>query len=469
MAVVLEAPRTRQRPLVDLLGAEDSSSLIVQRRMEIADQIGEEVDRVRVQAPDWGMLTQRVVVVSLSVGYYRGRLRLQAEDLGLQALQDRDPEFAQSIHQAVLLGSKRLLPDEIMRRVEVVESKARYALERNSLTSGFGHLVSREVYPELRTTFAELRDEFFTLRDELAARYEEVYAEMLGVYRRMGRGVLEAYKRDGRYFDESESVWVEQYAQRVMSHLPSAATIAASYSFEWQPAFLATAAEVAQDLALANLRQREAELEAARLRLEAQNIRYQEDFNYQKMRQELEAVRAAAKREEELAREVEEHAHRQHQEWIEGTFKEISCQLRELVYEDVVNVLNSMKSHGHLVRNSSKEIKSVIERLGRLNYLDDGDVNAVQRQLEAIIESNPKKRDPQAIAGVLREIATMTRADLVAAGRSPRSGAAVAIPDAVDPAQRALARQRVHAATPPLEVPAVRRRRGQDLTPALPL
>lgn len=469
MAVTLDVPQIAQGTFATLLGEGASVSPLAQRRIEIADEIGEAVDRVRVTAPDWSVLTRKVVVVSLSIGYYRARLRLQPEDLGLEALEARDPEFAQTISQAVQLGSKRILPDELMKRRELVESRARYALERYSLRTGFGHLVSREAYPELKAILTQLKEEFFALRDELVAEYGDVYQEMLVVYRRMGRGVLEAYRRDGRYFDEPELVWVDQYAQRVMSHLPSAETIAASYAFEWQPTFLATAAEVAEDLALADLRQREAELETARLRLEEQNIRYQEDFNYQKMQEELILVREAARREEELAREVEEHARRQHSEWIEGALKDISCQLRELVYDDVVNVLNSMKAHGHLIRNSSKEIKSVIERLGRLNYLEDGDVTAVQRQLEAIVGSNPKKRDATAIENVLREIATMTRADLLAAGRSPRSGAAVAIPDAVDPGRRAMARKRVRAAAPPLEVPAVRRRRGQDMAPALAL
>jgi len=468
MAVVLD-PGIAQRPMSGLTVDAEQSSVIVQRRLEIAEELGEAVERVRVQTPDWSVLTQRVVLVSLSIGYYRARLRLQAEDLGLQALKDRDPEFAQSLSQAVLLGSKRLLPDDLMRRVELVESKARYALERNSLATGFGHLVSRELYPELRDILSGLRDEFFALRDELVARYEEVYNEMLVVYRRMGRGVLETYRRDGRQVDEPEAQWVESYARRVMSNLPSADTIGASYSIDWYPTFLATSAEVAEDLALATLRQREAELEQARLRLEAQNIRYQEDFTYQKMQEELEAVRAAARREQELVLEVQDHARRQHSEWVEGTFKEISCQLREIVYEDVVNVLNSMKAHGHLVRNSSKEIKTVIERLRRLNYLDDVDVNAVKRQLEAIVESNPKRRNPAAITEVLTEIATLARADLLAAGRSPRSGAAVAIPDAVNPAQRAQARRKLYAPPPILEVPHTGRRRGLAASPALPL
>lgn len=467
MSVVMDRTDARP-PLVPPWGA-DLDGGLVQQRLTIAEEIGEEADRLRVEMPDWSVLTKRVVVVTVAIGYYRGRKRLQAEDLGLQALLSRDPEFAQYLRQAVLLGSKRLLPSGLMGKVELVESRTRYALEKVSLKTGFGHLVGRDLYPDLKTQLQQNRDEFFRLRDEVYANYEDVFGEMLDVYRKLGRGALNAFQRDGGTIDEPADVWIESYAQRVMSHLPPAETLAASYTFEWWPAFLATSSDVVEDLALAELRRREAELNDARLRLEAQNIRYQEDFNYQRMQAELEEIRARARREEELAREVQAHAEQQHAQWIEGTFKDISCQLREVVYEDMVNVLSSMQAHGHLVRNSSKEIKGTIERLRRLNYLDDEDIVAMRRQLEAVVDSNPKKRSAEAIAGVLKQIATLTRADLLAAGRSPRSGAELAIPEEIEPERRAAARRAVVGPPPVLEVPSLGRRRGPVAATALPL
>src|SRR5581483_5005341 len=128
----------------------------------LAEELGEREGRIRILRPDWQALTRRVVVVELSIGYYRSRHRLTSDDLGLTEAQRNDPEFAAALREVVSLGNKRLLP-ELFGKAEEIESQARYAVEKVSLRSGFGHLVPRTAYPELRERLEQLRDDFFGL------------------------------------------------------------------------------------------------------------------------------------------------------------------------------------------------------------------------------------------------------------------------------------------------------------------
>ena len=447
--------------------AGSGAEAFAQDRASLALELGEAEERIGVVRPNWQALTRRVVVVDLSIGYYRSRHRLTAEDLGLTEAQRRDPEYAEALHDAVTLGNKRLVTDFIS-RAEEVEGQGRYALEQHSVKSGFGHLVPREVYPRLRERLEQLRDEFFQIRDELQARYPELAPDILTRFRRIGRGAL-AQQRAAGLRVQDEDTWIEDYARRHLALLPPCEVIAASFTFEWTPSYLAISSEIVEDEALAQKRRLEAQVEAELLRLEAQNIRYQEDFAYEQKRLELEAIRRDRQREEQLAAEIAQARRQKQLELVDSTFSGISAQLREAVYGVCLDVLDSMKDKGRVVRNSSRQLRGLADKLRMLNVCADAELDAIAGQLEAIVRSNAKRRDSRAISEVLAEIGTLTRAQLVAAGRTPRSGLSVAIPDQVDASRRTAAARRISGAPVSFEVPVIRPRTGRISTGVMPL
>ena len=62
------------------------------------------------------VLTQRGVLISVSVRYWRACKKLKAEDLGLSSEQIDD--------QLISLGHKKLLPHEALKTLSVIESRA---------------------------------------------------------------------------------------------------------------------------------------------------------------------------------------------------------------------------------------------------------------------------------------------------------------------------------------------------------
>ncbi|MHB8619414.1 MAG: hypothetical protein ACYDAG_07585 [Chloroflexota bacterium] len=211
--------------------------------------------------------------------------------------------------------------------------------------------------------------------------------------------------------------------------LPSRESIAASFVFDWIPSYLAPSAEMAEDAALAEKIRQESQIEADLLRMRQSNIRFQEDFAYEEKRLELARIRDERAQEEQLSREIYQAKRKKHMALVDGTFAELSCQLRELVYGVCLDVLAGLKRNGKVIRNSSKQIHNLIEKLKLLNVADDEEIAAISRQMEAIFTSRSEVRDTDAIAGVLREIGIVTRSQLSAAGRNPRSGADAGIPD----------------------------------------
>jgi hypothetical protein len=308
----------------------------------------------------------------------------------------------------------------------------------------------------------QLRDDFFAISDEVIAGYDDdaLRTQVLDRFRRIGRGALAQLKATGADIPDDEE-WIETYAQRHLALLPARETIERAFTFEWVPSYLAPAAEIAEDQALAEKRQLEAQIEADLLRLKERNIRYQEDFDYQQKQLELQSVRRERQREEELAQEIQQARKQKQLELVDGTFREIGSQLREAVYDVCLDVLESMQRKGRVVRNSSRQLHGLVDRLRLLNVCDDAEIESITNQMDAILQSNAKRRNVKAITDVLTEIGTLARAQLVASGRTPRSGLELAIPDVVDQTRRSVAARRIATtvSADTFELPAIGRMR----------
>jgi len=130
------------------------------------------------------------------------------------------------------------------------------------------------------------------------------------------------------------------------------------------------------------------------------------------------------------------------------------------VYDVCLDVLQSLQRKGRVIRNSSRQLHGLVDKLRLLNVCDDAEIEAIAGQMEAILQSNAKRRDPRAITEVLTEIGTLARSQLLASGRTPRSGMTLDIPDIIDQSRRSTAARRVSvtASTGSFELPAVSRR-----------
>src|SRR5262245_6950506 len=95
----------------------------------IAAELGEDASRILVREGEWRQYLQDGLTVKLTVGRWRAKAQLTLADLGIFAENDEQAKVYERILDP---GTRYLLPREVMKQAETLESKARYALEKRS-------------------------------------------------------------------------------------------------------------------------------------------------------------------------------------------------------------------------------------------------------------------------------------------------------------------------------------------------
>jgi hypothetical protein len=108
------------------------------RRTEIAQLVGIDPRALRdLKASLVDALVRKGVLVTLHIGRWRARHKLDPEDLGL------DPCESDAIFRSIELGHKLLLPRATLDRLAQLESKGRANLARHCLIPGSGRSCPR--------------------------------------------------------------------------------------------------------------------------------------------------------------------------------------------------------------------------------------------------------------------------------------------------------------------------------------
>ena len=133
---------------------------------------------------------------------------------------------------------------------------------------------------------------------------------------------------------------------------------------------------------------------------------------------------------ERMNQDVVSEARRRKQELIDTFLTDLVRQLRGLVYDSCVNVLEAMQSNdGKLGPRSVVQLKNLVESIDRLNFFDDAEMTAASAQVKRALAGNAETRSLTQIANTLRDVATVTRSSLVALAADPRTARQVGIED----------------------------------------
>ena len=118
-------------------------------------------------------LTLRGVLLSVSIRYWRGRKKLNPEDLGLTQEQVND--------RLISLGHKRLLPKEAFQRIALIEGRAHAHVENTTFPflGGLAHYIPNEKLNDTLGTLRQYREEFEECRDRFLRDYETLRASAL--------------------------------------------------------------------------------------------------------------------------------------------------------------------------------------------------------------------------------------------------------------------------------------------------
>lgn len=156
------------------------------------------------------ILTREGVLISASVRYPRFHKKLSPADLGLSS--DQVSERLMS------LGHKRLLPQEALAGLALVESRTHALIEKNTFPflGGIGHFLPNAKLVEVQEGLNAQNSCFQESRDRFLDDYRDLRSRALDEWREATRQIAKTYDEGERLFSQIQSSFPqrEQLAQR---------------------------------------------------------------------------------------------------------------------------------------------------------------------------------------------------------------------------------------------------------------
>jgi len=296
-------------------------------------------------------LMQKGVLVALHIGYWRPYSRLSESELGIS--EDG------SVKDYLQLGRKKLLPPEMVARLENIEKRARYALEENSFKCFWGRFVPVTAWNRWRDENETIKSQFYAIRDEVISNLPNSIGQLRDIYSQMAK---EAYKRL-KYNPDAEvpKSFIDSFTERCLEQIPSP-----------------------EDM--------------RRL------FRYEEVYTYIPLPDQLTLQQAGLSPEDVMRQQVAQEINAQKQEMIADFFTEINTSLRTAIVDICQSVRDSIRRNERLVPRSVVGLKNLISKLERLNFHDDDQLTKVMDEIRSEIDKPSDKRDLPNLDAILSEI-----------------------------------------------------------------
>lgn len=424
-------------------------------------------------------LEQDLVRVDLEIRAWRAHATLTTTDLGLDAATDYD----HTLQEYLWLGRKRLLPTRYARERERIERCARDALRHWSYETELGCLVPKVRWSELREKLISYQAQYAHLVEAItsATAYTAICDELRTIYTQAARQAWKIRQglsaqaapphADGEVTPETEEEFATSFVARILQTIPAPAALRARFSFTWTVRYLELPSRIAEDLRQAELTRLQLQAERERLTAELEQQRLEDRVAREQKRMELEAVERRLAAEDAVTREVAEKTKADLEAKLNRTSALVEQALRTMLYDLSVDVLGSLQKNGRLPSPTARRIRGVVERVRLLNYRDDAAIDELVTKLAAVAPSDGPTPTPEDMSDTLRELATVTRAELLALGATPRSGASVGIGETIDVSTYRRAREALSCDSPVITPTQGRSTRVQTPAPegAVPL
>lgn len=390
---------------------------IVKDLQAISEQTGKDV---KLLYADWAGMMQQGVIASVHIGRWRGRRKLDRDDLGL-------PLTDKQFDDLMRLGEKLLLPQDLMRELDAVESGARKAVTDYGYRTYWGQFVPVTAYAEFKEVMDGYQARYYALRDRLWADYADIYNQMRDKYREAADVAYDRLvKLKPNTFYDREN-FVVAFVVRILSNIPDRDTIYRSFYFNVDLSYIPLPSLLAEDKALA------AGIEY-QLQADLDLLKAEKQAKLDVIAAEKKAGITQAEMRElqlrEMNRDIVERARTQKQQLVDGFLRDVAGQLHNLIYDACTDVLAAVQNKGEIGARSIVQLNKMIAAVGRLNFWNDADAAAlVQKVQQEITDVPASSRDAGNIEKTLRSISTVVRSNLLDLGERPASVRELGIDD----------------------------------------
>lgn len=444
---VAPEPTLRVVPVSDDLPISDEQRGAMAARDRFAREIGARSEEIDVVYDDIGLrLMEGGVLVDIDVHRWSGKVQLQPKELGL----DKGPSS-----RVIRLGEKLLMPPFILRRANSIVAQLRQNLERHSHRTAWGRWVTALAYQEWRKEHNRLVSELEEIATALADNIELIKSSSDGMWGELRRLYAEearrAWCRSNRYaasesnLDLCPAWFVDEYVDRILAYIPTAAEIRKSFYVEAKISFIPLPSMLAEDQA-----------RSARV---WERKREEQDFE-RRQREAREAMEADIRAQYESEKRT----------MIDDFLAGLAGQIYSRLYDVSSWAVNTMaRNQGRLMEPTIRQINGLIEWARMMDVNNDAQVQKAISDLAGLVGQSGEARSAEDVQAKLKDIGTVARSVLLDLRLEPeladaklstgQRDALLGIGQRLSRAEVAQARERLGTAEVP-ELPIVRARRG---------
>ena len=351
-------------------------------------------------------LTRCGVLVDLTIGFWRAKTVLTHRDLGLP--EPKTPQEKAAFRELMTLGTRNLMPAEIIERLNSNDSGARKCLKEHAYRTRWGHWVDLGRYPRWKTLNQEFARTHLEIRDEVCApkkwieirqwcdnRYAVAAHNAYDRLARVAPSVLKA--EDGHRLTRDE--FVHQYVTRALLKMPTREQVYASFAYTVQLSYIPLPSMLARDIA------EKERVEAARL-LErtAENAILHGERTRQLSEMDNDVTANAAANSPSVVQEF---------------VRDLQMQCVSSVLAKIESVQQSVeKNDNALVGKSATQLKNALASYRAMNLTGHPRLDEKVARLAEMMGSAPDKRQLSVIVAMLDEIAAIAKQTLAALKRS---------------------------------------------------
>lgn len=358
---------------------------------QVAAALGLSQSSLKVVVPQWLEVMRQGVVVKLHIRRWRAVMRLTPDHLGLYF---EDQAESDAFAKSMRLGEIYLLPDRIIKTLASIDSGARKAISKYSLTTHWGEFLTPESYFDWKAEQDQFTARYYQVRADLRENWTSILAEVADMHTANARA---AYRREksrpgsqiARQFTESE--FVTRYISAILDAIPSLADVLESFAIDVELTYIPLPSMIAEDQAAA-----EQAYQTARV------SREKADLEIAMHREVTKSYR------DNLNRLVVDH------------MRTMVSQLNGALYEAAADVLATTQANQKMHPRSVVQLRAAIGRIKSLNVLDYPDIESMVSQAESLLGVQAEGRDLAAVQAKLADIVTVTKATVLAMGDRPQ-------------------------------------------------
>lgn len=157
-------------------------------------------------------------LIDLAVSKWSGKARLEAEDLGVEGLTEKE------LHK---LGQRQLVPAEEIQAIGRIEQAARQRIQETSyeFPAGRARFVPVKVLGQLLADLSDLRTKFEAASDDFCKRYAEISDAHRKVALENAKKIAAELKKD--------AAWLADFEGRLEAAYPTREDVRTAFSIEW--------------------------------------------------------------------------------------------------------------------------------------------------------------------------------------------------------------------------------------------